>query len=890
MTPEFRSLIWKEWTERRRLLVLGLILMLIYAGFCLAYETEYRTRAMIASYFTGSMLFGWLGAILLAMSTAQGEIRQRTLSFTASLPISLRQVAWARLIVGGVCLALPILLGALVLAPLLGMGIFEQGELRPVTYGPESPSFLSRPGLAPGAALSVLGLVTGMAVVMALYQFALVSLIGTVARSEEMAGFLGAIVMLIATSLSTIRPMLQMSAPGSGAADWVGALLPGSLAICWGYADWDGSQYTDLELAPFLSGPLAANLALTLLLGVGFAWRYGRQLPRAAVLQRRFQWLGRVSFPRLALRLPGRHGALVWLNSRQSVALSLSGLCLASLITAVTLTGESGYRSPVERFLGSLPSTTWVIGMVWGVILAAALYSNELTGGLEQFWRSRPIPAATWFWIKYVIGLGVLILALDGIPTLLIQFFGPQVRRQSGMGVAYWACLPLLHALLYSLAVAVVCRWRRSIPAAITALLLYALLDQLLLSIPVSPRLSTLDVYNRLQQLERDGQAVNLTAEGYPLVYGVVVGVTLVAVAFAARRVIPPTVRSGLAGLALLLLWSGAPAWADDVPALQELTARLEAQESPRNPVEVRVSTRLKRTPAGQQQASTHRAPLPAVEFTQYEVVRDGSRLAWTEFDAQGAIKTRMTFDGSLMRQYQPTRRDPWQQGSITAQSRTPRLPVILPDQILHDLDIDLMQLASMNPTVDRVADGNLRISAVRAALDPQTGPIETRFEISLDPARDLALTRIQRDLVVVRSQQVTDRTVITVSPETIDDAQTYPRQMEQQVYSNRTDDPSRPGPLTLWWTVTTTIESVSLPERVPDSTFENAFPAGARYIDMRDRTLYEVAADNTARAFVPQPRGIRGAVLVYHLGWISMVVVVAGLRSRASVSHRARS
>ena len=98
MSPEFRSLLMKEWAERRSLFRMGLVLAVVFLGYCIAYEIEYRTRSLIASVYQTSVMFSSMAAVLLAMSTATGEYTRRTLKFSSSLPVSLRSVAWARLI------------------------------------------------------------------------------------------------------------------------------------------------------------------------------------------------------------------------------------------------------------------------------------------------------------------------------------------------------------------------------------------------------------------------------------------------------------------------------------------------------------------------------------------------------------------------------------------------------------------------------------------------------------------------------------------------------------------------------------------------------------------------------------------------------------------------
>ncbi|MFO0872036.1 MAG: hypothetical protein U0935_24175 [Pirellulales bacterium] len=77
MSPEFRSLLTKEWSERRSLFGLSLIVVAGFLGYCVAYEMEYRTRALISSYFSICSLLMLPSVVLLSMSTATREYTAR---------------------------------------------------------------------------------------------------------------------------------------------------------------------------------------------------------------------------------------------------------------------------------------------------------------------------------------------------------------------------------------------------------------------------------------------------------------------------------------------------------------------------------------------------------------------------------------------------------------------------------------------------------------------------------------------------------------------------------------------------------------------------------------------------------------------------------------------
>ena len=83
MSREFYGLLKKEWAERRSMFWLGMLFMVGVLGYCIAYETEYQTRAFIAGFYHTCTTYGQLAAVLMAMTTATGEYTQRTLKFSA---------------------------------------------------------------------------------------------------------------------------------------------------------------------------------------------------------------------------------------------------------------------------------------------------------------------------------------------------------------------------------------------------------------------------------------------------------------------------------------------------------------------------------------------------------------------------------------------------------------------------------------------------------------------------------------------------------------------------------------------------------------------------------------------------------------------------------------
>lgn len=898
MSPAFRSLLSKEWSERRRLLSWGTVLFLIYLGYCVAYELEFQNRVLASSYYTTCLMFSWMGAILLAMTTVTGEYTQRTLRFSASLPASLNQIAWTRLIGAWVTIATPILVGALVITPLLATGLFEQAGLRPWDYGMGNTLRLpDRPSLSRWEAVQFLWTLCAIAFASALYHTTLISLLGSWSRTEGTVGFIGALVALMIFPLGTIRNDFEKS--GSyWAADWIPSVLPHNLAFTWSYGEWDGSSYQDLELPEFVFWPIVVNLAITAVLATIFTYRYGRRATfsreTAKVSQRR--WM--LQFPRLLSRLHfsgnSQRAALIWLNARQSIPLCIVGLAVAALLTFIEVSQQGMHRHIVIDFAGSLPSTTWFIGLIWATIIAISVFSAELKGGLHQFWRSRPIAPVDWFWTKYFSGLTALIVILDLLPGLIGALGTKSLYcpPTSGVGLPYFACMPLLHAMVYSLTTALICRFRRSIPVAIAAISLFFVFDQFLESIPVYPRRSTMDVFNQLEQQRREKKPVDLTSEGYPVVYGAVLLVTIGSCIFARRVSIPSTfIRASGLVLIVMLGLATTGLQAADSQIISELVERIEKRKLQLKHVHLKLSHHLHRYPAlyeitspAVQVASRHRktpAPREPEDVRKsYEYFADGERCTWTEFDEQGEIVSQTSYDGATAKvlTLKPLRSS--YGGTISPSSPRPPIPFELADQVNDKylgFTLDNLLESKLQPTITESEIDGERL--IRINFEQKRSSNEEDNPNSSSVHRvTMVFNRSRNDWPVFFQQEVfqkdgkTPALTQTVSMHDwiVSGSVSYPKQIRTEVYMAAKSEPIR-----LVHTVTQEYDTdlFEVDPNTPPETFDIAFPPGVAVYNYAEKKFYQGGLSGKLEEYRPMPRGLRGAVLVYHLLWISAAV-----------------
>ncbi|PQO26646.1 hypothetical protein [Blastopirellula marina] len=533
-----RSLIGKEWRENQFVLLLCGGWMLLGTVYCIGYEVTYQFRAAIGSFSGIAMLYAVCAALYLATRTSQGEQADGTLGFTASLPVSLRKVAAARIIVAAATLALPILIAAALLKLAFVSGLIEQAAPRPFPYQ------VRLPDRETASLLTSLEQLWSVAVIASLGGTQLLlwlCLFGCWLRSQTQVGFLGAVLGLASMIFqgifwsSAARPAMWQLV--------YGAFLPQSLAIQWGYGAEQGG-YTDHELAQYRWISLAFAIVVQLLIGLFFTTQYGRlRGPAAEKKGSRWRWRLPAMWSYIPVRPWSPMSALVWVEMRQAFPLVLYGFVLALLVTAVTLVMEGHETYSLEEsFRSQLPHTVFFVGMLWSTVVAAGLFSADLGDRLGSFWRSRPISPAAWFWTKYLVGLLMVLIVLDGV-SIVVAWNSPRNGPTEGMSWAFVACFPILHAWIYTLAVLGTCWLRKPVLGGFLAIVAYALFMTVVTSFPATNWLEPVTVYNALLMAERQG-SVSFWGHGYPIAYGGLV-LSLLLFAFVAARAARPLEPEG---------------------------------------------------------------------------------------------------------------------------------------------------------------------------------------------------------------------------------------------------------------------------------------------------------------------------------------------------------
>jgi hypothetical protein len=469
-------LLWKEWHERRLLLLVCLLWMVGGTAYDVASEWLHGGRGGPVTSISTTYFFGLFMPIFIAMRTSLGETTERTGSFTSALPISGQRQGWIRLGGGLAVLMAPILLGAMLISLCLALGWMELPR-RPL---PDRGSVSALYAVAP------LWRGTAVQLSSAASLYVLLSLLATALRTEAHAGFVGAAVAILWFLGMNLVGLLHRSTPPEVAA-WVDAVLPRAMHI----SCFDGSErglYEELRISSRMLGPLLLHAILQFAMAAWFVRRYSRTLPGRAVETVR-------KAPSLLWRpwsfaLPNRSIALAWLTLRQSLPMCLPGLLIACLMTPLlvirgfTPAAIHQFRQRgelLQQFADSLPMSMLGIGLLWSVVVGAGVFSAEVDWRVGEFWRTRPIPFWRFFAAKFCVGLLAVLLVLDAT-TIAVSWSFPNWNweRYKSLNWPYLACIVPLHSVMFAVAVAWTCVLRRAVLGGMAALVSFALVEQII--------------------------------------------------------------------------------------------------------------------------------------------------------------------------------------------------------------------------------------------------------------------------------------------------------------------------------------------------------------------------------------------------------------------------
>jgi hypothetical protein len=162
--------------------------------------------------------------------------------------------------------------------------------------------------------------------------------------------------------------------------------------------------------------------------------------------------------------------AIVWKQFRESAPLAVMGAaCIAVIMTIVYLVmkREAIGEMTVSRLLFAAVAIWMTVGVMVSVVAGVGVFLEDLSPGLNAFWRSRPINTSQWFIVKYFVGLFVTIafyawVAPDEISTLNMRS-NEEIRIVAAIG-------GLGQIVVYNCAIAAIVLLRRPIHAAFAAI------------------------------------------------------------------------------------------------------------------------------------------------------------------------------------------------------------------------------------------------------------------------------------------------------------------------------------------------------------------------------------------------------------------------------------
>ena len=429
MQTIWRSLLWREWHEHKWKLASLAAIMLSMQAVAIWGDPQFITLdAPVSAFFGVAPL-----AIFVAMGSAAGERTAGTLAFARSLPANRSLLAASKLTAGVATLLASIALASLL--PLVWLVIFQwKGSAIH-----ESPF----KGFGPFESLVLSGL---LAAGVAASCFAWAVALGVNKASEIRAGLSGAALLLIALlfrALDAKYRHLPDPAFGIQLLRSLNEIGPLGLTLLF-------------EPQPNPLRVVALQLAAWATLTGWTLHRYGRTedlAPSSSGAGRAF-WGGHSGSKHTFIRPACRTmlGALVWKQAREAAP-----FCLAA---ALLVAGFGGWVRMMnlsqEEFEELLAVIAIWAAMLTGLLIGIGTFIGELQVRMLEFWRSRPIRPALWFWAKYFTGLAASALFL-AIP---IAASGPYGRN---LALVF---LPWL-AIVYSLADCLTCLVRHSFYAGV---------------------------------------------------------------------------------------------------------------------------------------------------------------------------------------------------------------------------------------------------------------------------------------------------------------------------------------------------------------------------------------------------------------------------------------
>jgi hypothetical protein len=443
MNSIWYSLAWKEWHEHKWKLLATVVTLWSLAAASLLYGRDRDALgAALSVILIGIIPF----AIFLGLVAASGERGRRTLPFLQSLPMPLWRVAVVKMAIALLTLVSAIVLTALfVYVWISARRYFLQSQL----------TATSNPYTITGSWLLDSILICS-AVVATLFIW--VAATG-VNRKDEISA---AAIALVAVSvwLFVIGFGSYLIYQNQEQPRWVEA------AILSATPAWIVAFEPNSQIARYWPSNLAVVLAVNGSLLAWYVSRFGRisnreiRSPRSARAEGdRAEWLP-----------PPRHSAftsIVWKQAWESVPVVAVGFAGTVLIAAVAIVSEYLAIQDVKVFNGAgevFSRVAVIMGVFVALVLGIGVCHSDMQPGINTFWRTRPINPDSWFSLKFVTGVVVLLASIYGPNAFLaLARFAP---ISSGISSNQWL-LPAIQIATFASSLAIYCLVRQPIYSAI---------------------------------------------------------------------------------------------------------------------------------------------------------------------------------------------------------------------------------------------------------------------------------------------------------------------------------------------------------------------------------------------------------------------------------------
>jgi ABC-type transport system involved in multi-copper enzyme maturation permease subunit len=467
MRTIWHSLVWKEWHEHKW--KLAAIFAIMASLLWMPLLDDRREYLFVVIQWT-IMVSVIPAALFVGMSVAAGERSRGTLPFLLALPVPPRQVARMKLAFG-----LTTCLGPALVAIVLLLCWYHWRSSQGIDY----EFALEFAWIQMGRPFGLENWFLGFAVLVTLWAVSLFlwTAAAGVDRPDEVSA--GAVALSVTAGVWILLWAARMAhEPFTAWLDRDGAWLA---ALAQAAAPYGLVNVRLEELSPAVR--VAALVVFAAVHGGLAAW-YVRRFGRVADRQ--------IRSPQSAVRdaaqpdwlAPPRRTpwiAITWKQFRESGPIALVGLSGALAIGAGSVvvayrtntrpTDTSEY--PAMFLLVSFFAAIY-LGAISTLVIGIGVFLRDLEPRLGTFWRSRPISADAWYWIKFATGLVVVLVAFQ-LPMLLVAAAAPAV----GLGGDFEGRSDVLEVQrislivfvsVYAAAVAATCLVRNAVYAAILAI------------------------------------------------------------------------------------------------------------------------------------------------------------------------------------------------------------------------------------------------------------------------------------------------------------------------------------------------------------------------------------------------------------------------------------